>query len=282
MFNLIWHWPDELFSRKPHCIMDSSNDELRRTCQEVVERLCAQYQWSLLRTDTLTTLTVAAVGEHPGAEIAYLVMGIYNQALYTACTASEGPERWELAYRELYAMLSAQARLRYPEIWEDAVQIALEATSQRLERCHEPRAFFLFAWNYVRNAARTLRPRARRRGSSEEAFPDGAAYHLFLSDLVPDTGPSVEDRLLSAEQRAAVRAILSDLDRSHPRARRQLAAVRLKYLDGKDDVAIGAALGVPVKRVHELRSLGLKRLRTDARLRRLADGGDGEPDGRTP
>lgn len=249
--------------------MASSRDELVKQCHAIVDRLYSSYGLSLLPRDELIARTLGAYDERPDASLRYLMFGLYNEVLYHACRGDDGLVSWEQGYRELQAMLALQARARYPEFWEDAVQIALEITCQRMERCRVPQAFFKFAWGHLRNAVRSVRAHGRGAGDSLEVSLDGPVYYVFRSDVLADTHAMLEEQLLGAEQRAELRAILDALEREQPRARRQLLAVRLKFLDGLDDHQIGESLGVPVKRVHELRSLGLKRLRADPRLKRL-------------
>ncbi len=256
--------------------MPSNEDEIRRQCDEIVERLFAHYGIGLLTREELLERSMSAYAHQPSEDLSYLIFGLYNQALHQACSGDEGPLRWEQGYTELYSLLAARARYRYPDVWEDAVQIAIEVTCKRFERCRVPNAFFLFAWNYLRTAVRSLRAENRLRGEGLEISMDAPQSHLLLSDLIADPAEQVEQLLLSAEQRAELAAILSDFEREHPRAARQLAAVRMKYLDGLEDQAIGEVLGIPVKRVHELRSLGLRKLRADPRLRQLFSDDDDE------
>ena len=74
----------------------------------------------------------------------------------------------------------------------------------------------------------------------------------------------------NGEVRVRVAQIMAAFIRKHPRAVTQLDAVWLKYIEGLDDGAISERLSKPVKRVHELRSLGLKKLRADPQWRALA------------
>ena len=63
---------------------------------------------------------------------------------------------------------------------------------------------------------------------------------------------------------------LEEIVRQTPRARSQFQAVFLKFLHGYSDEEIAEALDTRVSNVHVLRSRGLKRLRQDAVLQRLA------------
>jgi DNA-directed RNA polymerase specialized sigma24 family protein len=254
--------------------MDLSGADLEHRCREEVDRLCARYRWRLLEREEFVERTLAAAqATSPNVNTSYVALGVYNQALYIACTGDEGPIRWNMAYEELYLMLSERARRMYPELWEDAVQKALVDICDRLGRCVEPRAFFEFGWGYVRNAVKTLAPDVYRKGhvqppiSLDRAIGD--ADDTSLGNTLTDPQVDLEALVIVGEQHAELRALFAQVEREYPAAKNQLAAVRLKFLEGMDDAAISNQLGVPVKRIYELRSLGLKKLRNDERFHRL-------------
>lgn len=248
---------------------DTSDDELQRHCRKVAGRLLAKYRWRLLDHEEFICRCIVAAKEHPTADLAYIAFGVYNQALYNACCGSEGLFQWERGYLELHEMLCEQARHRYPDVWEDAVQSALLLIATHLERCVVPQAFFQFAWGNLRNAVRSLRRKAHPSDLSlERTVGDD---DLALADSLPDSSGPIEAPILDQERRSQLHTALDEFELRHPRKRNQLAAVRMKYLDGKDDEAISQMLGVSVKRVYELRSLGLKKLREDPSLRGLLD-----------
>jgi RNA polymerase sigma factor (sigma-70 family) len=253
--------------------MSTPDDDLDRRCREVTGRLLARYRWSLLDHEEFARRSIAAAREHPAADLAYIAFGVYNQVLYDTCSGSEGPFRWEQGYQELYEMLCDRAHHRYPDVWEDAVQSAIELTCKRFDRCTVPQAFFQFAWGHLQNAVRSLRPDQRRRGrrpdlSLERTVGDD---NLSLAESLPDPSSPIAEQSLAEERRNELRAILDEIGRAHHRLRNQLAAVRMKYLEGKDDATISEVLGVSVEDAYVLRSRGLKKLRQDPRLRRLLD-----------
>jgi RNA polymerase sigma factor (sigma-70 family) len=254
--------------------MIEDDSDLERQCSIIVDRLICRYRWSLLGRDEFIERTIAAAQSRLEINVQLIAFGVYNQALHSACSGAEGSARWELAYTELFVLLSDRARPRYPDVWEDAIQAAIESTCTSFERCLEPRAFSAFAWQYFLNAVRSLQPHLRRRDkqlplSLERSI--GEADQQAFGDTLPDPNANIVELLLTQEQHAEVRQILDLIEQEHQRAKKQIAAVRLKYLDGKDDDTIGHVLGVSVERVHELRSRGLKKLRQDPRLRRLRD-----------
>jgi RNA polymerase sigma factor (sigma-70 family) len=251
--------------------MDTTDGDLEHRCRELIDRLLVRYAWRLLTREELLQRTIVAAREDPATELSYLVFGIYNHALHTACSGAEGPLRWEQGYHEIFAMLCDRARRRYPDIWEDAVQSAIELTCKHFDRCAVPQAFFQFAWGHLQNAARSLRPQLRRKTQSPNISLEYTAGPKAppLADRLEDPKAYITDQVLAEELRAELHLALQRFEQAHPRARNQLTAVRLKYLDGKSDEAISQILGVPVKRVHELRSLGLKKLREDSHMRGL-------------
>lgn len=247
--------------------MQEFEEDLLRRCDQIADRLITRYHWQLLDRHAFARRIHGVAIIHPSSSLSYLAFGVYNQALHTACSGAEGPLRWEQAYNELFQMLSERARYRYPDVWEDAVQSAIELVCVRYTNCVVPQAFFQFAWGHLQNAVRTAR---RTQSRNELSFEQTAGDGATLKDIVPDTHPNISDEYVNDELRATLRAALVEFERLHSRARNQLAAVRLKFLDGLEDEVIGNILGgLSAKRVHELRSLGIKKLRSDPRLRRL-------------
>jgi DNA-directed RNA polymerase specialized sigma24 family protein len=239
-------------------------------CGQVVDRLIARFGVGLLARQELIKRTLAADPGSSGGDgdsltrLSFVAFGVYNEALYSACSGAEGPVRREIGLGELSRVLHARARAWYPDVCADAAQSALERVHAQLERCREPRTFLIFASYYLKNAARRLRRQERLTFSLESDLADQGAWRLGDA---PGAAPNPLDEVLSSALGADLRVRLDAFAQKHPRARNQLAAVRLKYIDNLDDATIGRILGVAVKRVHELRSLGLKKLRSDPHLR---------------
>lgn len=241
--------------------------ELEQRCAMLVDRLRSRHGWALIERAEFVARVLRAAHGQPGVALPYLAFGVYNHALYAACSGAEGHERQDQGYAELFRTLSAAARQRFPDVAEEAAQLAVEHTYTRIARCAEPRAFFTFAWQQLLSAARGLRRREQRRALSLQRVV--GEDETRLGDLLEDPRADLVAQLLTDELCAELRAVLAEIARASPRAARQIAAVRLKYIEGMEDQSIAAALGVPVKRVHELRSLGLKKLRADPRWRTL-------------
>src|SRR5215216_5093673 len=191
--------------------MSGDDIDLDRQCSMIVDRLLSRYHWRLLDRDEFVRRTIAAAQSRANIDIQLIAFGIYNQALYQACSGAEGPLRWELAYTELFKILCDRARPRYPDVWEDAVQTAIESTCTSFDRCIEPRAFSAFAWQYFLNAVRSHQPHLRRKDkrlplSLERTI--GMADEQTFGETLPDPNANIVELLLTEEQRAEVRRIL--------------------------------------------------------------------------
>jgi RNA polymerase sigma factor (sigma-70 family) len=250
--------------------MDTNTDitALEERCSVVVDQLLAKHGWQLLDRREFVRRAVSFMQDGTIIDPRYAAFGAYNQALYDACSGAEGIVQWELAYTELFRLLYDHARRYYPDVCEDATQIAIEHVCERFDRCREPKAFFIFATQQMMNAARSLRRQEQRQPMSIEISigEDGDTISQLLVD--PQSGPV--QQLLADELQDEIQQFLAGYAQEHPRARKQIAALVLKYLDGLSDEAIGQQLGIPVKHVHVLRSRAVKRLREDARWRKLA------------
>lgn len=239
--------------------MGRPEGDLDQRCAEVVERLLTRHGWRLIDRSEFARRTRAALETHGGDDVQYAAYGAYNLALYTACSGAEGDARREQAYGELFRVLYDRAWKSYPDVCEDATQLALAEVIARFQTCHEPRAFIPFAFRYLMGAARSLRRREGRAVSLEREVGDEG---LTLGDTLADP-TDIEGDAASREERLELHSFLTHYVRQHPRARKQIDAVRLKYLQGLDDERISAELGVSVPNVHVLRSRGLSRLRSE-------------------
>ncbi|HMQ29913.1 MAG TPA: sigma-70 family RNA polymerase sigma factor [Chloroflexaceae bacterium] len=238
--------------------MARPDPDLEQRCAEIAARLIARHGWRLIEEAEFARRIVAAQAELGDADLQYTAYGVYNSALYLACAGAEGAERREQAYGELFRMLYERAWKSYPDVCADATQLALVEVIARFGACHEPRAFIPFAFRYLMGAARTLRRREGRATSLEREVGDEG---LTLGDTIADS-TDIEGEAVAREQRGALHRFLARYIVSNPRARKQIDAVRLKYLAGLDDERISRELGVSVPSVHVLRSRGLTRLRS--------------------
>jgi RNA polymerase sigma factor (sigma-70 family) len=239
--------------------MDRSDAVLDQYCDETVERLLARHGWSLLDRAEFVRRTRTILADQADLDVQFVAFGVYNLALYQACSGAEGEYRRERAYRELFRVLYDRASRAYPEICDDVTQQALVQIIVRFGACREPRAFIPFALQHLMGAAREQRRRMRPTRSLErEVGDDGAS----LADYLP-AEDNIEVEFVAREQRERLHSFLTRYVHDHPRAQKQIDAVRLKFLAGLDDEHISSTLGVSVQNVHVLRSRGLRRLRDD-------------------
>jgi RNA polymerase sigma factor (sigma-70 family) len=194
---------------------------------------------------------------------------IYCQALYAACSGAEGAERQNQGYAELFRYLYDSARRRYPLDAAEIAQLAIERIFLAFERCHEPGTFLAFAFQQLRDAARTMQREYQQRAESLEA-PSGNAKEPLSAYLSDQRQPEPGIMVIAGELRHQFRQLVATFLREHPRAAQQIAALQLKYIDGLDDLTIGRRLGVPINSVYVLRSRAIKRLQGDQRWRALA------------
>lgn len=131
----------------------------RQRCSAVAERLAAVYSWQLLSTADLSELVLAELQHDTCAplEIERITVAVYVEAISIACSGDEGAERQERGYSELFASLSGIARKKYPDVADEAAQMALVATFESFKECRNPRAFLLFAQQRLWTCVRQLR-----------------------------------------------------------------------------------------------------------------------------
>jgi RNA polymerase sigma factor (sigma-70 family) len=233
-------------------------------CQQAAQAVLARHGWTLLDEVTLAgkaadLLADLAAPTRLQAERA--CQQVYAQTLYAA---AHDPARQELAYRELHAYLYRIAQRQRPHLAEDAAQEAIQLLYQNILTCRDPAAFLKFAIYQLLTAFHRLTP-PREEPSLDSLLevPDeiGAAIELPGNGSDPET--EVEERQMTAE----LLQWLRDVIEANPRARKQLLAVAMKYLEEWDDEEIAAALGTTVANVHVLRSRGLAKLRAEYRKR---------------
>ncbi len=240
---------------------------MMRECSEAVAQLCERYNWQLQAQDLLVqrACTCLHAGETSNARRAAIY--VYSHVLYLACSGIEGQLRQERGYTELHHYLYALARERYPEVAEDATQIALERVFRNCERCRKPGAFLAFALQHLRDAARSL----YRDHNQTQPFVhpaegrDNGPDALFGQDQ-----PSPITTLLADERHTALLRLATDFLRRHPRASQQFAALWLKYIDNLDEQTISQRLGKSVKSIYVLRSRAIAKLRQDPQWIELA------------
>jgi len=238
-----------------------------QACQAEAEQLRAERGWRLLDPAEWAARAVAYVADDARRNPRSAAVSIYSQSLYEACSGRQGERRQDQAYDELFRYLYALARARYPLIYEDIAQQAIERVYQRFSQCRDAGTFLSFAFHQLLSAASgMLRPRALELSGGLHGGLNGADILASLPDLRPDPVAA----LITDELRASFARLSAEFLRKHPRASLQLEALRLKYLDGLDDTAIAVRLGKPPASVYVLRARAIEKLRAEPEWRALA------------
>jgi RNA polymerase sigma factor (sigma-70 family) len=192
---------------------------------------------------------------------------IYSQALYLACSGAQGDLRRETGYDELFRYLYDIARRRYPLVYEDVAQQAVELVYHRFAQCRQAGTFLAFALQQLMAAARTVRRQMLLRRPAE--LPGQEALDIFeYGSFGQHSDPSA--LIITNELRAKFEQLSVEFLHKHPRARRQLDALRLKYIDGLDEATISQRLGKPPASVYVLRARAVEKLRAEPAWRALA------------
>ena len=247
--------------------MERDRATLLQACLAVVDRLSATWGWQLLGREAWARQAADLVRAGAAADPNRAAMLVYSQVLHTACSGSEGRQRQNLGYGELFRYLYDGARRRYPEIAEDATQRASERVFALFARCRTPGAFLAFAFQQLLDSARVVR---RQRDLDGIARAPASAVGPGDLDSLPDHEPDMAAQMIAAELRARFEHLSIEFLRKHPRAGRQITALRLKYIDGLDESTISRLLGKPIGSVYTLRARAVEKLRAEPEWRALA------------
>lgn len=240
--------------------MDCALLKLEQMCGDAVDLLLDRHEWRLLERAEFLRRTL----EHLRAGIARDARGAatftYSQALHRACSGTEGNERQDRAYGELFRYLHDSARYRYPDMGEEVSQRALTNIFTAFERCRQPGAFLAFALQHLLDAARAQRREQQPRSLSA---PAGARAYALGEQLADQHQPDPAEVVITGELHAQFEQLAQEFLRKHPRAAKQFAALRLKFIDGLDDATIAARFSVSVKSVYVLRARAAEKLRAE-------------------
>jgi len=247
--------------------MEHEQATLLHACLAVVDRLAITWGWQLLGRASWAQQAADLVQAGTAADPARAAMFMYSQVLHAACSGAEGRARQDLAYTELFRFLFESARRRYPAITEDVTQRACERVFALFARCRTPGAFLAFALQQLMDSARVVRRQSALEGDLRAPI---SAAELGDLDSLADQQPDMVAHLISAELRARFEHLSIEFLRKHPRAGQQIAALRLKYIDGLDEAAIGQLLGKSVGSVYTLRARAVEKLRAEPEWRALA------------
>ena len=244
-------------------------DLLEQQCHAAARRLLARHGWQLLDAATLAQRALDELLAGSAGDPQRAATHIYCQALYAACSGAEEAERQNQGYAELFRYLYHSARRRYPQEAAEIAQLAIERVFLAFERCHKPGTFLAFAFQQLRDAARSMQREHQQRAESLEA-PSGKDKEPLSAYLSDQRQPEPALMVIAGELRHQFKQLVMAFLREHPRAAQQIAALQLKYIEGLDDPTIGQRLGVPLNSVYVLRSRAIKRLQGDQRWRALA------------
>jgi RNA polymerase sigma factor (sigma-70 family) len=242
--------------------IDNETDVLLRQCREAVDRIAERQGWQLLDRAGWAQDVFDLLNSGYGTAPARLAVHIYCRALYKACSGSEGDTRRNQAYAELWHYLYSVARRRYFEIAEDAAQRAAERAYTHFGDCRDPGAFLAFAAHQLLSAARDMRRQGRQAGQPIDDDELAALPDARHSDL--------DAALLAGELTQRFARLADEFKRKHLRAERQFSALRMKYIDGLDDLTIAKQLGTTIDNVYVLRSRAIEKLREEPEWRALA------------
>jgi RNA polymerase sigma factor (sigma-70 family) len=240
---------------------------LLKGCGDVVDRLMAQRDWQLLDRDEWVRIVVERVVAGPVTDPHRVAVYAYSEVLHAACSGAAGALAQNRGYDEILRYLLERARRRYPPFAEDVAQRAAESTFALFERCRVPGALLAFAAQQLLRAIRDHIRQEYRAGWPTAAPVEAAFGETQLAD---QTLADLAEPMIAEELRKRFEELTIEFLNKHPRAAQQLSTLRLKYIDGLDDVAISRRLGKPIGSVYVLRSRAAEKLRAEPAWRELA------------
>jgi RNA polymerase sigma factor (sigma-70 family) len=248
---------------------DLEGEMLAQRCTQAVAVLRARYDWRLLDDEEFVRQTIEHLQSGVASDPYRAATHAYCLALYRACSGYEGDARQELGYTELFRYLYNIAYHRYYDHCDDVTQQAIERIFSSFERCRQPGAFLAFALQHLRDAVRTLR--RQQQSHAPQSLDEMIGEERNAQEVVlPDPRIGLLEQVIAQEQWSAVKQIVENFLRDHPRSRKQLTALLLKYVVGMDDQAISQAMGMPIQSVYVLRSRAIKKLKQETSWRMLA------------
>jgi RNA polymerase sigma factor (sigma-70 family) len=240
-----------------------------QACASVIDILIAQHKWQLLAREDFIRRTLMCAHIDAGGDLQRAAIHSYVLALYEACSGTLGAEKQNLAYTELFKYLYDTAHRRYPDICEEATQQAIVSIFTQFAHCRTPGAFLAFALQYLMNAVRSLRRQEDHFPWPLSSFVDEEHSHHGAA-LPAQQALEPSALLLASEQRSHLDELTRSFLQKHPRAVRQFEALRLKFIDGLDELAISQRLGKSVKSIYVLRARALEKLRAEPEWRAFA------------
>jgi RNA polymerase sigma factor (sigma-70 family) len=238
-------------------------------CQQIADTCMKRYTWELLDLEEFSRRVCGRLAREPELDARCVAVQVYTEALYYACSGTEGRQRQERGYIELHAYLSICAARSYSDVGADATQLAIEKVYRAFDRCRHPDAFLAFALQKLRDACRAELRQVRRELQSLDVFDTDEGKLVGNQRLAMQQADPSED-VLRHELRQEVAQCGQEFLQRHPRASQQLEVLWMKYIDGIDDREISRRLGKPVSSIYVLRARGIAKLRHDSSWLRLA------------
>jgi DNA-directed RNA polymerase specialized sigma24 family protein len=232
--------------------------------RRVVRQVLARHQWTLVPYEVLVQEVLACIEAGAIAEPWPATINIYCHYLYSACTGTEGLERQERGFIELSRYLY---ELSFREVQDMPVDLREEAVNETLFRIWQKLAHYRKPGAFLSNASFELLNVIRPWWSRQHA---AASLEAIAEQPAPASEDDITARVIDHEMQETIKRCFDDILRRHPRARRQLEAVWLKFIVQLDDTAISNYIGKSIATVHVLRSRGLRHLRRDPSWQQIA------------
>lgn len=234
------------------------SDERFQLFEHATATILARHDWHLLdKMELVTQAASLAVTASTLNEAERACQQVYARHLYAAL---QNPVYQELAYGELHGYLYRIALRQRPEVAEDAAQEAILLVHQKLHTCRDPGAFLKFAIFQLLTAFHHLAADPHESSLADLLEKDDSDNgHLPFVSALPTLESEVTTQIAATDLLRWLRTVIE----TNPRAKKQILAVALKYLEGWEDEAIAATLETSVANVHVLRSRGLIKLREE-------------------
>ncbi|MEM7124958.1 MAG: RNA polymerase sigma factor [Chloroflexota bacterium] len=201
---------------------------LEQRCRIVIQKLMEQYLWQLLNEDCFFDIVWERVdtdGVIEDEKIRKLAINTYcRDGLYPACLGEQGQQKRERGFEELAIYLYPIARTHWPHIADEVVQEALVRIYTTMANCRQPGAFLAFAIQKLRDGARRLLKKPGQNIALDELISQNiASQHSYVSQK-PD------ENVLKDENKISIEKKLEQVKKMNPKSKRQLEAVRLRYI----------------------------------------------------
>ncbi|MFN8472512.1 MAG: sigma-70 family RNA polymerase sigma factor [Anaerolineae bacterium] len=245
----------------------------RASCQRVVCDVLGKNDWRLLSQQELTEHVLAGVSEGEAADEKHLrqlaVRGYCEKGLYPACMGQTNEFQQRRAFVEInwYLKKVAVGDGVPPEAATEAAQSAIKKLFEKRNAIRTPGGILMYAIRIMWTAVRDNRA-AEHRAVTEADMGEPSDEGIGVSEVTPEDEAAQNE--LRQQLRQQLLATLDALLKQRPRARKQLEAVRLRYVEEMSTAETAQRMGLKEAQVYPLLSRGLALLRNDEKLRALA------------